>query len=172
MATPVDVSLCVKAYTSTSDGFASGCVPGADSTISGDPRCGAAATASANFDENSPNTRCCERSSISPNVSTSQNTVVPPLPSTTSQPSGSRSRSATPRRTDATTERTGDWRWLVPSHDSPAEARAATASGRTLDGPHPNRPSAGRRSAGMRMSSGAVLIVCHYRSHGSCLRPR
>ena len=44
--------------------------------------------ASANFDENSPNTRCSLRWSISPNVATSQNTVEPPLPSTISQPSG------------------------------------------------------------------------------------
>jgi hypothetical protein len=34
---------------------------------------------------------------------------------------------------------------------APAPARACSAAGRTLDGPQPNRPSAGRSSAGMVM---------------------
>src|SRR5215207_1571729 len=34
---------------------------------------------------------------------------------------------------------------------APSPARARSASGRTLDGPQPNRPSAGRSSAGMVM---------------------
>jgi hypothetical protein len=50
----------------------------------GSPRCGAAEAASANFDENSPKVRCWLRSSMSPKVAASQNTVVPPLPSMTS----------------------------------------------------------------------------------------
>ena len=45
---------------------------------------GAAVTALANFEENSPNERCWLFSRISPNVATSQNAVAPPLPSTTS----------------------------------------------------------------------------------------
>ena len=61
--------------------------------IVGSPRCGAAAHASANFEENSPNTRCWLRSRTSPKVATSQNAVEPPLPSTISQPSGSWNRS-------------------------------------------------------------------------------
>ena len=50
-----------------------------------------------------------------------------------------------------TMNRTVAWRWLVPEvgrRRSPA--RASTASGRTFDGPEPNRPSAGSRSAGDR----------------------
>ena len=45
---------------------------------------GAAATAVANFEENSPKDRCWLLRSISPKVATSQNAVAPPLPSTTS----------------------------------------------------------------------------------------
>ena len=57
--TPVDVSLWVSATTSTPSGTASwmaGWVPGSEATMTGDCRCGAAAAASANFWENSPNT--------------------------------------------------------------------------------------------------------------------
>ena len=102
MATPVDVSLCVSAYTSTdASATAAGWSPvGLEMTI-GSPRCGAAAQASANFDENSPNTRCWLRDSTRPNVATSQNTVVPPLPSTISQPSGRPNSSRRPARTRA-----------------------------------------------------------------------
>ena len=66
----------------------SGWSPGSLRTTVGSPRCGAAAAASANFDENSPNTACALRSRMRPNVATSQNIVDPPLPSTISQPSG------------------------------------------------------------------------------------
>ena len=38
----------------------------------------------ANFEENSPNTRCSARRSTSPNAAASQNAVLPPLPSSTS----------------------------------------------------------------------------------------
>jgi hypothetical protein len=38
----------------------------------------------ANFEENSPNTKCCDFFSIKPNVAISQNAVEPPLPKTTS----------------------------------------------------------------------------------------
>ena len=41
----------------------------------------------------------------------------------------------------------------------PAAASAATASGRTLEGPQPKRPSAGSRSAGILISgSGGVTV--------------
>ncbi len=66
--TPVDVSLCGHAYTSTpSSATGSGCVPAADSITVGASRCGAFATAAANFAPNSPNTRCWLLRSISPN---------------------------------------------------------------------------------------------------------
>jgi hypothetical protein len=59
-------------------------VPGSLFGIDGSSRKGARAAASANFDENSPNTRCWLRRSMRPNTAASQNTVVPPLPSRTS----------------------------------------------------------------------------------------
>ena len=45
---------------------------------------GAAATAVANFEENSPKDRCWLLRSIRPKVAMSQNAVAPPLPRTTS----------------------------------------------------------------------------------------
>ena len=60
---------------------ASGWSPGSALMICGSPRCGAAAAAVPNFEENSPKCRCWLRWSISPNVAASQNAVVPPLPS-------------------------------------------------------------------------------------------
>ena len=75
--------------------------------MSGSSRCGAADAAPANFDENSPNTRCWLRRSMRPNVATSQNAVDPPLPSTISQPSGSENSERSPSRTDRTTALTG-----------------------------------------------------------------
>jgi hypothetical protein len=59
-------------------------VPGSDETTVGSPRNGAALVAAANFEENSPNTRCCERSRTRLKVAMSQKAVVPPLPSATS----------------------------------------------------------------------------------------
>ena len=64
--------------------LADGCVPGSDFTTVGSPRNGASLAADANLDENSPKTKCCERSSMRPNVAISQNAVDPPLPSITS----------------------------------------------------------------------------------------
>ena len=61
-----------------------GCDPGSVEITVGSPRNGASLAAAANFEENSPKTKCCERSSINPNVAMSQNAVEPPLPSTTS----------------------------------------------------------------------------------------
>ena len=115
----------------------------------GSPRCGAAAQASANFDENSPNTRCWLRCSTRPNVATSQNTVVPPLPSTISQPSGSANRSARPGADGA--DEVLHRRLAVRRAERscvPAASEASSCSGRTLDGPHPKRPSAGQQSCG------------------------
>ena len=83
--TPVDVSLWVSAYRSTpgsATGF--GCVPGSVRMIEGSSRNGAASAACANLLENSPKVRCCDLLRIRPNVAMSQNSVAPPLPSTTS----------------------------------------------------------------------------------------
>jgi hypothetical protein len=83
--TPVDVSLWVSAYRSIpARPSASGWVPGGEVMTSGSSRNGAADTPAANFDENSPNDRCCDLRSTSPKIAASQNSVVPPLPSTTS----------------------------------------------------------------------------------------
>ncbi len=102
----------------------------------GSSRCGAAVTASANFAENSPKTRCWLRCSTSPNVATSQKTVVPPLPSTISQPSGRPNSSPRPARIEPTRFFTGGLRCDVPSRDVVAPATtASTCAGRTFDGP-------------------------------------
>src|SRR5690606_20527491 len=82
-------------------------------------------------------------------LAASQNTVVPPFPSTISHPSGRPNSSVSPARTDPTTFFTAGWRCEVPITSeplpgSPAETRACNCSGRTLEGPQPNRPSAGR----------------------------
>ena len=50
----------------------------------GSSRCGAPRATAANFDENSPITRCELRRSMSPNAAASQNSVEPPMPSSTS----------------------------------------------------------------------------------------
>ena len=125
----------------------------------GRPRCGAAADASANFDENSPNTRCWLRSRISPKVATSQKTVEPPLPSTISHPSGSPNSDVSPERTLPTRFFTAGWRCDVPRMVSCAATSASICSGRILDGPHPKRPSPGSRSAGITMAVGSMLTA-------------
>jgi hypothetical protein len=51
---------------------------------SGSSRWGALAATEANLEENSPKDRCWLRRSITPKAAASQNTVVPPLPRTTS----------------------------------------------------------------------------------------
>ena len=56
-----------------------------------------------------------------------------------------------PRGSRRTRFLTGACRCEVPMTAAPSAARACSASGRTLDGPQPNRPSAGRSSAGMVM---------------------
>ena len=84
METPVDVSLWVSAYRSTSArASGTGWVPAGDEMTSGSSRWGAALAAAANLEENSPNDRCWLRRPIRPNVATSQNCVAPPFPSTT-----------------------------------------------------------------------------------------
>ena len=120
----------------------------------------AAALASANLVENSPNTRCSLRRSIRPNVATSQNTVVPPLPSTISQPSGRRNRSARPGP-QGSDERASPVAGgaMSPATVRPAATRASSCSGRTLDGPQPKRPSAGRSSEGSRNSAGVSAVT-------------
>jgi hypothetical protein len=85
MATPVEVSLCVRAYTSTpASATASGCVPGSAETTSGSASHGASLAALANLELNSPKLRCCDLFSIRPWVAMSQNAVDPPLPRMTS----------------------------------------------------------------------------------------
>ena len=105
--------------------------------------------------ENSPKTRCWLRCSIRPNVAASQNAVVPPLPSTTSHPSGRANSSREARRAPSRRRRcTGAWRWR---RAEPAPA----GRGQRLDGlgAHLRRPAAEApvaRAAGRRGSSSGV----------------
>src|SRR6266511_3143471 len=117
------------------------------------PRNGAAIAEAANLAPNSPKLANWARSRMSPNVATSQKAVVPPLPSTTSYPSGTENSSASPRRSRATCSRTGFWRCEVPRYVVDTRDSASTAAGRTLLGPQPKRPSAGLISSGIRMSA-------------------
>src|SRR5437868_5640075 len=123
------------------------------------PSHGAAVVTFANLLENSPNVRCCDRCRIRPNEAMSQNAVVPPLLSRTSYPSGSENNWASPVRTRPTTDFTGFCRCEVPMYVEPDAASAASCSGRTFDGPHPKRPSAGLRSAGMAMAGFALSVT-------------
>lgn len=59
-------------------------VPASDLMMMGSPTNGFLATQEANFELNSPNDRCSERLSISPNAAASQKAVAPPLPRMTS----------------------------------------------------------------------------------------
>ena len=78
--TPVEVSLCGQAYTSTpSTGLGVVREPGSALRTSGACSHGAAAAA-ANLPPNSPKTRFCARFSMRPNDAASQNAVDPPLP--------------------------------------------------------------------------------------------
>src|SRR5215468_10689037 len=153
--TPVEVSLCAQAYASTpASARGSGLVPGAELITVGAPRNGAPLTTVTNLAENSPNDRCWARSRISPNAAMSQNAVLPPLPSTTSYPSGSSNSAANPSRTCRTSARTGACRCDVPSRVLASPDSACTACGRTFDGPQPKRPSAGLRLFGSSMVTG------------------
>ena len=147
--TPVEVSLCGQAYASTpGSGRTDGALPGSALIKTGSARNGAPAVTSANFEPNSPKARCSDRSRTSPYAAASQKAVAPPLPSTTSYPSGRENSAARPDRARCTRSFTGAWRCDVPITVAPAEASEASASGRTLDGPQPNRPSRGLISSG------------------------
>ena len=61
---------------------------------------------------------------------------------------------------------TGAWRCDVPSTWSMRRRARRAARGRTLDGPHPNRPSAGSRSEGMGNSIGVGSVTVT-----ACQRP-
>src|SRR3954453_14230618 len=87
----------------------------------------------------------------------SQNAVAPPLPSTTSYPSGSEKNVERPSRTRRTRSFTGFCRCEVPRTVVAMEDRYSTCSGRTLLGPEPKRPSEGLRPAGT-VIAGAVLV--------------
>ena len=89
---------------------------------------------------------------IKQKVATSQNAVDPPLPSTTSYPSGRLNKSFKPLRTRPTTFFTAGWRCDVPKIDEPLAANAASASGRIFEGPQPKRPSFGLRLLGIIIS--------------------
>ena len=123
-------------------------------TTTGSPRCGAAAQTSANFDENSPNTRCWLRCSTRPNEATSQNTVVPPLPSTISQPSGrpNSSRQPGPHGADDLLHR----RLAVGRPDDRGAGREQGLEllGADLGGPAPE-PAVGRQ----QLAAGCVNAV-------------
>ena len=95
-AAPVEVSFCAHATTSASSWAGRTTAPGSHCVTAGSARNGAAAAARANLRVNSPKTACAERRSIREQTATSQNTVDPPLPSTTWYPSGSRYSSRSP----------------------------------------------------------------------------
>ena len=83
--TPVEVSLCGHAYTSTpASAVGEARVPGSALTIVESPRNGAFWVTEPNFAENSPKLRCWARSRTRPNAAMSQNAVEPPLPRTIS----------------------------------------------------------------------------------------
>ena len=140
--------------------LASGAVPGSDSMTSGGSRWGAPATAAANLAENSPKERCWLRRSIKP-----EGGGVP-------EGRGPAVAEDAPRSPSGRENSVGQ-AGPHPAHDGPdagaavagahvagrpVAARAATASVRTLDGPQPNRPSAGRRSGGIVIWGRCQLI--------------
>ena len=84
--TPVEVSLCGHAYTSTpasAVGGGEGSGLGLDDRRVAEERARSAVT-EPNFAENSPKLRCWARSRTRPNAAMSQNAVEPPLPRTIS----------------------------------------------------------------------------------------
>ena len=83
--TPVEVSLCGHAYTSTpATASGSGRVPGSEVRMSDGARNGAWSVALANFEPNSPKLRCWARSRTRLKAAASQNAVEPPTPRITS----------------------------------------------------------------------------------------
>ena len=100
-------------------------------------------------------TRCWLRCSIRPKVAASQKTVEPPSPSTHLVAVGQVEQLAEPGA-DVGRRRSGPrpgGGWCRDSSNR-WPARSASASGRTLDGPQPKRPSRGSRSAGRRIAGG------------------
>ena len=165
--TPVDVSLWVRAYTSTS-GVAFGAMARARLGLDdlGARRGGARPrTAAANFDENSPNARCWLRRSMRQNVAASQNSVGAAVAEHDLVAVGQREQLAQAVRGPVRPpDLTVGWRWLVPRNDPPVAASAASASGRTFDGPDPKRPSAGQQVGGERRIFGGASArhVCQH----------
>src|SRR5262249_22315462 len=103
---------------------------------------------------------------------------------TISQPSGSWNSSINPVRTSPTRFLTGACRCDVPSTDREALTTASICSARTLDGPHPKRPSTGRSSRGIDNSLGATPVTdlalqpivpvtpcCQPAAHHPCCHP-
>ena len=157
--TPVEVSLCAQATTSTpASNVGAGASPGSLLTTIGSCRNGALAATLANLLENSPKLRCSERSRIRP---------ARRRPRTRSSrrcraPRRSRraelNRSLRPVRTRPTRSLTGFCRCEVPSRWASSVASLASCSGRTFDGPQPKRPSAGLSSSGM-VSVVALVVM-------------
>ena len=73
-------------------------------------------------------------------------------------------RSVNPARICPTSRLTGGWRCDVPINCRPPATIASICSGRTFEGPHPNRPSPGSSSAGMTMALGSTLSACQLAS--------
>ncbi len=158
--TPVDVSLCAQAYTSApGTARAAGRVPGSPLVTTESARNGALFVTVANLLVNSPYARCAARSRTRLNAAASQNAVVPPLPSTTSYPSGREKNEVRPSRTRCTRSLTGFCRCEVPSTVVAMDARYSTCSGRTLLGPEPKRPSEGLSSFGIVIAGVCVAVV-------------
>jgi hypothetical protein len=109
---------------------------------------------------------------ISPNAAASQNAVVPPLPSATSYPSGRENSELSPRRISPTSDLTGFCLWEVPMMAEPALPRCSSASGRTFEGPHPNRPSAGFSSSGIAGAAFAATWLVVMWGSSLCLTGR
>ena len=107
------------------------------------------AAAAANLAENSPKLAWALRRPIKRATATSQNRVEPPLPSTTSYPSG-RSNSSPVRPSDLADQPPDRCLSVRGAQQGrPVAASASRASGRTLAGPEPKRPSPGSRSGGI-----------------------
>ena len=115
-------------------------------------RCGAAA----NFEENSPKVRCWLRS-----LDQAERRDVPERRGAAVAEHdlvalGQREQLGEPLAHPADQARTGACRCEVPMQRRAGAASAASCSGRTLEGPQPNRPSAGSRSAGMLTPAAAA----------------
>src|SRR5271156_1620180 len=67
--------------------------------------------------------------------------------------------SASPERTRPTRFLTGAWRCDVPNNAAAVVVSACNCSGRTFDGPDPNRPSRGLMSAGIWRGSAIIFRV-------------